>query len=242
MKKKVKAIIRITLLVIVALLIGVNIYALNASRLVGNTVPMPFGVGAAVVLSGSMEPELSAGDIIIGETVDPDELKIGDIVTYEGESGQVKGKVVTHEIVDITNENGEVLFITGNHDSEPGVYANNAFYSGDMDAYMTALAQLDLNELLKDADLNELLKGKDLNSLLTGFDVADLLNQQQLEQYFGGIDLDAVQSMDMGRGFGGGMGGGFGGPRGMESSSDVATTDFVLTRENTGFTNVRAAE
>ena len=34
-------------------------------------------------------------------------------------------------------DGGEVLFITGNHDSEPGVYANNAFYSGDMDAYMT---------------------------------------------------------------------------------------------------------
>jgi len=36
-------------------------------------------------------------------------------------------------------------------------------------------------------------------------------------------------------GFGGGM-------RGMQSSAEVATGDFVLTRERTGFTNVRSAE
>ena len=38
-------------------------------------------------------------------------------------------------------------------------------------------------------------------------------------------------------GFGGGM---RGGARSLESSSDVATADFVLTRETTGFTNVQA--
>lgn len=36
--------------------------------------------------------------------------------------------------------------------------------------------------------------------------------------------------------------GGFGGMRGLQSSADAATSDFVLTKESTGFTNVRAAE
>jgi len=40
----------------------------------------------------------------------------------------------------------------------------------------------------------------------------------------------------------GGFGDGMRGPQGMQSSADVATGDFVLTRENTGFTNVRAAQ
>ncbi|MBQ8654077.1 MAG: carbohydrate-binding domain-containing protein [Clostridia bacterium] len=106
----------------------------------------------------------------------------------------------------------------------------------DMNAYMAALAQLDLNELLKGADLNELLKGKDLNSLLTGFAVTDLLTDDQIKAVFGDTDISILD-----RG-GRGMGGGFGGPRGMESSADVATTDFVLTKDNTGFTNVVAAE
>lgn len=110
----------------------------------------------------------------------------------------------------------------------------------DMNAIMTALNQLDLNELLKDADLNELLKDKDLNSLLTGFAITDLLTDEQMKAIFGDMDVSMLESMNQmgGRGFGGG----FGGPRGMESSSDVATTDFVLTHENTGFTNVVAAE
>ena len=96
MKKKVKAIIRITLLVIVALLIGGNIYALNASRLVGNTVPMPFGVGAAVVLSGSMEPELSVGDLLI--ISERESYEIEDVVVY-----QDSGMAITHRIVSIAN-------------------------------------------------------------------------------------------------------------------------------------------
>ena len=36
--------------------------------------------------------------------------------------------------------------------------------------------------------------------------------------------------------------GGFGGMRGLQSSADAATSDFVLTKESTGFTNVRTAE
>lgn len=96
MKKKVKAIIRITLLVIVALLIGVNIYALNASRLVGNTVPMPFGVGAAVVLSGSMEPELSVGDLLI--ISERESYEIDDVVVY-----QDSGMAITHRIVSLAD-------------------------------------------------------------------------------------------------------------------------------------------
>lgn len=96
MKKKVKAIIRITLLVIVALLIGGNIYVLNASRLVGNTVPMPFGVGAAVVLSGSMEPELSVGDLLI--ISERESYEIDDVVVY-----QDRGMAITHRIVFIAD-------------------------------------------------------------------------------------------------------------------------------------------
>ncbi len=105
-----------------------------------------------------------------------------------------------------------------------------------------AFDQFDLNELLKDADLNELLAGKDLNQLLTGFSIADLLSEEQIKELFGEA---AAEMMDMfsGRGgMSGGFGGGMGGMRGLQSSSEVATTDFVLTRGNTGFTNIIAAK
>ena len=43
-------------------------------------------------------------------------------------------------------------------------------------------------------------------------------------------------------GFGGRGPGGFGGPRGMENSAEIATGDFLLTKENTGFTNIVAIQ
>lgn len=117
----------------------------------------------------------------------------------------------------------------------------------DMMAYQQKLETLDLNELLKDADLNALLKGLDLNKLLDAYDVSDLLSDEQIAAHFGDIDLSAVgefgRGSDRGMGRGGmGRGGMGGGPRSLESSADVATTDFMLTKNSTGFTNVQSAK
>lgn len=101
-----------------------------------------------------------------------------------------------------------------------------------------ALDGLDLNELLKDTDLNELLRDVDLNKLLTGLSVTEVLTEEQIRQYLGDVDIAALEMalhMDSVPGMGG-----FGGMRGLTSSADVATTEFTLTRETTGFTNVSA--
>lgn len=96
---------------------------------------------------------------------------------------------------------------------------------------------VDLNEILADTDLTELLAGKDLNSLLTGFSVTDILTDEQIAEYFGDIDPEALNGYGRFAGFGG-----KGGPRGLESSSETVTATFSLSRETTGFTNVTAAE
>ena len=96
-KIKPKTVLRTLLLVLIALVIGVNLYAINASRIAGNAVPMPFGVGAAVVLSGSMEPALSTGDLlIISETND---YAVGDVIVFQ------EGRIaVTHRIINMTQD------------------------------------------------------------------------------------------------------------------------------------------
>lgn len=94
-KKRFKIAIRIASLALVALIIGLNVYTINASHLAGNTVPMPFGVGAAVVLSGSMEPELSVGDLLI--VAERKTYDVGDIVVYQ--DGRM---AVTHRIISIS--------------------------------------------------------------------------------------------------------------------------------------------
>ena len=120
-------------------------------------------------------------------------------------------------------------------DNRPGI----AMDSRNPQAEAARLPEhFDLNEILKDADLNEVLKNVDLNDLLTGIPITELLTEEQIRQYLGDVD-PAVLSMapQMNRGFGE-----FGGMHGMESSADIATADFILTRETTGFTNVSAAE
>lgn len=100
---------------------------------------------------------------------------------------------------------------------------------------------LDLNQLLENVDLNQLLEGKNLNQLLTGFSPADLFTEEQIREYFGDIDMDSLFDLSdaNGRQPFDGMGG-MGDPRGLQSSADIATTDFLLSKSNTGFTNISA--
>lgn len=63
------------------------------------TSPSIFGYSIYRVSSGSMEPELSVGDVILGKQVDnPEQIKVGDVITFSG-SGQMTGELITHEVI-----------------------------------------------------------------------------------------------------------------------------------------------
>lgn len=111
-KKLLKSSLRIALLVLVALVIGTNVYSLNASRLAGNALPMPFGIGSAVVLSGSMEPEISVGDLLI--VAEQKSYEVGDVIVYQD------GKTaVTHRIVSISETEVITRGEANNTDDDP---------------------------------------------------------------------------------------------------------------------------
>ena len=96
-KNKTWNILRRVLLAMIGIVIGILIYFWNAHSLVGNRIPMPFGYGAAVVLSGSMEPTISEGDLIIVQ--ETDQFKENDIVVFQD------GKLlVVHRITNISGE------------------------------------------------------------------------------------------------------------------------------------------
>ena len=62
-----------------------------------NAVPMPFGFGASLVLSGSMEPEISTDDLVFVKRAD--ELHVGDVVLYN-----TGGSNVLHRITKIDGD------------------------------------------------------------------------------------------------------------------------------------------
>ena len=107
--QKLKDAFRLLLLILCGMILGVNVYLANANRLAGNQLPMPFGYGAAVVLSGSMEPEFSEGDlIIVNET---DVYEINDIVVF-----QDGNSLVVHRIINIE---GETITTKGDANNTP---------------------------------------------------------------------------------------------------------------------------
>lgn len=64
---------------------------------------MPFYTGSEqfmIVLSGSMVPLFLPGDFVITKSVDPDELNVGDVITFQVPGGQ-PGTFVTHRIISI---------------------------------------------------------------------------------------------------------------------------------------------
>lgn len=102
-KKRSSALIRRAALAVLGILLGINVYLANARSIAGNKLPMPFGIGAAVVLSGSMEPELSVNDVIIVR--ESESYGINDIVAYD--NGR---EIIVHRIIE---KNGDTLTTKG---------------------------------------------------------------------------------------------------------------------------------
>lgn len=65
------------------------------------------------VVSGSMVPKYNIGDVLLAKETSPEKIKRGDAVSYLGNKGQFKDRVVTHEVIDIEiDENGKYWFYT----------------------------------------------------------------------------------------------------------------------------------
>ena len=58
------------------------------------------------VASGSMEPRYMIGDVLIAKKVSPEEIKVGDSISYLGKRGNFNGMIITHEVIDIEKDAG----------------------------------------------------------------------------------------------------------------------------------------
>lgn len=67
-----------------------------------------FGFRPYIVLSGSMEPGLKVGDMVVSKQVNENQIEIGDIITFK----DTNGATITHRVVDIIIKDGERLYQT----------------------------------------------------------------------------------------------------------------------------------
>ena len=86
-------------------------------------VPAATGSTPMTVLTSSMEPTYPPGTLIIVKPIESQDIRIGDAITYQIESGQEA--VVTHRVIAITNStDGSMTFTTqGDNNGAPDAAA-----------------------------------------------------------------------------------------------------------------------
>ena len=70
------------------------------------------GFSIYTVVTESMYPKYKVYDMILVKSVDIKSIKVHDDVVYKGEKSDFQGKIVTHRVEDITEDNGVLTFTT----------------------------------------------------------------------------------------------------------------------------------
>lgn len=82
------------------------------------TLPTLFGFQSFAVLSGSMEPAIGTGDVVVVRTIPPLEAKIGDVVTFRSPDDPTR--LVTHRATAV-QASGDTVTFTTKGDANTGI-------------------------------------------------------------------------------------------------------------------------
>ena len=91
--------------------LAIVLFVILLQRFTDNNITVG-GIRIFNIVSGSMEPDYDIGDVIVVKDVRPEKIKVGDNVTYLGAKGQIKGLIVTHQVVEVRKENGKYYYTT----------------------------------------------------------------------------------------------------------------------------------
>lgn len=108
-RNKFKTIFKYILSPILIIIVILNLYIVFQKLTHPNQVVTIFGVRTYIVSSGSMEPFLKVGDIILVDKVDSaDSINVDDIITFTHGTGTD----ITHRVVEIKEINNIKHFVT----------------------------------------------------------------------------------------------------------------------------------
>jgi signal peptidase len=103
-------------------IVGLLVLVAAVSPFVVYAVPQTVGADQSfVVVSGSMEPTLAPGDVVLVEETPNSEIQQGDVITFTQEADQ---QPITHRVVEVRETDGERAFVTkgdANEDRDSGV-------------------------------------------------------------------------------------------------------------------------
>ena len=104
---RIPSVIGLIVCIILAPVLIMNLVIIVKSYINPDQVPDFFGIKPFIVLSGSMEPTINTGDLVIVKTTNPEELAVRDIISFKDGNS-----VITHRIVELTQSGDSPAFIT----------------------------------------------------------------------------------------------------------------------------------
>lgn len=86
---------------IVYIVIGLYLLLLIMQKVSDNASLAGFRV--FTVASNSMSPVYVGGDVLLVREVNESDIKVGDVISYRGEEGDMKGRIITHRVIEIND-------------------------------------------------------------------------------------------------------------------------------------------
>jgi signal peptidase len=111
MKQKFLTILGTILCIILVPILIINVTLLVKSYTNTEEVPSIGGHFPMIVLTDSMLPLISSGDLIFCVTVEPEDVQVGDVISFFDPMGSGTA-VVTHRVLEIMEKDGELSFRT----------------------------------------------------------------------------------------------------------------------------------
>ena len=108
-KQNTKRIIRIAMLPLILLIIAFLCNIIFQILVQKNGKLDFWGYKFSIVMTGTMQPDINIGDIIIEKKVTQNEIQVGDMISYNIAGTNTS---ITHKVTKVINENGEKSFKT----------------------------------------------------------------------------------------------------------------------------------
>ena len=105
--KIINTVITVTLILAVLLCLFIAIQVMTTGH------ASVFGVSMLRVVTGSMEPEMPVGSILLCQQTDIESIAVDDIVCFHSKDSHMLGKIITHRVIRIlTGGEGQLLLET----------------------------------------------------------------------------------------------------------------------------------
>ena len=146
-------VVGIVLCVILIPILVINVTLIVKSYTNTDEVPGIGGYSPLIVLTGSMEPEIMSGDLIIVKKIDGKDVKNEDVIAFTDPDGNGTS-ILTHRVNEIYEEDGKIFFKTQgdandtedrlpvSEDALVGVYVTRVAGAGNIAMFMQTTAGL----------------------------------------------------------------------------------------------------